>query len=380
MKIKDLTRSDQQPDRDEDEARYSRHEERELDRRHQRERERLCLPFKEWAPEQRRDLVQDVAATPVRGRMKPVRCVQHGPVTGRQVNPFLQADSLNRPLQKLRVTTALSRPQVAHLHEIVLRANCMGLAMDVLVTISWKLAGIAEADISAAQSRVIRRVREWSKGRSVDGKRLDSQLGWIWVQERGDTVGVHSHFLFSCPSQERIRLSGVIQRAVASAARSPRPGDVSSGVISRLPFDERVFDLSDRGGGDGMAAIMRRQWTLFGYVTKTRTVSYKPKAGTRRNTGRIVGKRAGFSHHLLGAEPWKRFAADHGRPATWMKDFLKTSAHPFPLAHGAYHAPLWCPPLHTTVKVSCPAPDAYPKTPDQVELGLRALKIPNRRN
>lgn len=380
MTIKGMKQPKPRLDNSDDEARYSRHEERELDRRHQRDRERLCLPLAEWSPDQRQDLVQDVAANPIRGRLKPVRGVQHGPVTGRQVNPFLKTDSLNRPLQKLRVTTALSQQQVAHLHEIVLRANCMGLVMDVLVTISWKLAGIAEADISAAQSRVIRRVREWSKGRSVDGKRLDSQLGWIWVQERGDTVGVHSHFLFSCPSQERTRLSGVIQRAVASAARSPRPGEVSSGVISRLPFDERAFDLSDRPDGDRMAAIMRRQWTLFGYVTKTKTVSHKPKPSVSSNTGRIVGKRAGFSHHLLGAEPWKRFATDHGRPETWMKDFLKTSAHPFPLAHGAYHAPLWCPPLRSTARVSCPAPDAYPKTPDQVELGLRALKIPTRRN
>lgn len=375
-----MSKGVKQLDISDDEARYSRHEERELDRRHQRDRERLCLPLAKWLPEQRLDLEQDVAANPVRGRKKPVRSVQHGPVTGRQVNPFLQADSLNRPLQKLRVTTALSRPQIAHLHEIVLRANCMGLVMDVLVTISWKLAGIAESDISAAQSRVIRRVREWSKGRSVDGKRLDSQLGWIWVQERGDTVGVHSHFLFSCPPQERTRLSAVIQRAVVSAARSPRPGEIGSGVLSRLPFDERAFDLSDRPDGDRMAAIMRRQWTLFGYVTKTSTVSYKPKPGSSANTGRIVGKRAGFSHHLLGAEPWKRFAVDHGRPTTWMRDFLKASAHPFPLAHGAYHAPLWCPPLRTTASVSCPAPDACPKTPDQVELGLRALKIPTRRN
>lgn len=340
----------------------------------------MCLPLAQWTPEQRLDLEQEVAANPVRGRMKPVRRVQHGPVTGRQVNPFLQADSLNRPLQKLRVTTTLSHQQVAHLHEIVLRANCMGLVMDVLVTISWKLAGIAEADIGAAQSRVMRRVREWSKGRSVNGKRLDAQLGWIWVQERGDTVGVHSHFLFSCPPQERTRLSGVIQRAVASAARSRRPGDVGSGVISRLPFDGRAFDLSDRPDGDRMAATMRRQWTLFGYVTKTRTVSYKPRAGAWSNTGRIVGKRAGFSHHLLGAEPWKRFAADLGRPETWMKDFLKTSAHRFPLAYGAYTAPLWRPPLGAAVNVFRPAPDAYPKTPDLVELGLRALKNRTSRN
>lgn len=380
MTIKSLTSREPTPDSSDVEERYRRHDERELDRRLQRERERMCLPLAQWTPDQRLDLERDSAANPVRGRLKPVCGVQYGPVTGRQVNPFRQTDSLTRALPKLCVTTALSHRQVARLHEMVLRANCMGLVMDVLVTISWQLAGILEADISAAQSHVMRRVREWSKGRSANGKRLDAQVGWIWVQERGDTVGVHSHFLFSCPSQERTRLSGVIQRAVASAVRSQRPGEIGSGVISRLPFDDRAFDFSDRPDGDRMAATMRRQWTLFGYVTKTRTVSYKPKPGVAANTGRIVGKRAGFSHHLLGAEPWKRFAADHGRPTTWMKDFLKTSAHPFPLAHGAYHAPLWCPPLRATVNVSYPAPDGYPKTPDQVELGLRALKIPTRPN
>lgn len=376
MAIKDLKGSQPRLDISEDEARHNRHEERESDRRHQRERERLCLPLAEWSSEQRLDLESDAAANPIRGRIKPVRRVHHGPVTGRQVNPFLRADSLNRPLQKLRVTTALSPAQIAHLHEIVLRANCMGLVMDVLVTISWKLAGVAERDISAAQSRVMRRVREWSKARTVNGKRLDAQLGWVWVQERGDTVGVHSHFLFACPPQERSRLSGVIQRAVASAARAPQLGETASCMISRLPIDACAFDLSDRPESDRMAADMRRQWTLFGYVTKTSTVSYKPKSGARGDTGRIVGKRAGFSHHLLGAKPWKRFAADHGHPATWMKDFLKTSAHPFPLAHGAYHAPLWRPPSRTKTNVPSPASDAYPKTPGQVELGLRALKIP----
>jgi hypothetical protein len=379
MTIKGIKQPEPRLEFNDDEARHSRHEARELDRRHQRERERLCLPLAEWTPEQRRDLTEDVTANPIGGRMKPARCVQHGPVTGRQVNPFLQADTLNRPLQKLRVTTALSRQQVAHLHEIVLRANCMGLVMDTLVTISWKLAGIVEADVSVAQSRVMRRVREWSASRSVSGKRLDAQLGWIWVQERGDTVGVHTHFLFSCPQQERTRLSRVIQRAVATAARSSRPGAIGSGVISRLPLDERAIDLSDRPDADRMAAIMRRQWTLFGYITKTRTVSYKPKPGVSANTGRIVGKRAGFSHHLLGAVPWKRFAADHGRPATWMKEFLKTSAHPFPLAYGVYTAQLLSPPMRAADSAPGPDPDAYPKTPDKAELGLRALKVPRPR-
>lgn len=376
MTIKSLNRPEPSLcEMDQDDKRLLLLEEREVDRGHQRERESQCLPLEDWTPEQHLELELSVAADPIRGRARPARAVQHGPVTGRQVNPFRQADTLNRPLQKLRVTTALSRQQVAHLHEMVLRANCMGLVMDALVTISWKLAGIGEADVGAAQSRVMRRVREWSAKRSRFGKRLDAQVGWIWIQEQGDTVGVHTHFLFCCPTQERTGLLRVIERAVATAARTNRAGTLASGVLSRLPLDGRTVDLSDRPEYDGVANAMRRQWTLFGYVTKTATVSHQLKPGAGNATGRIVGKRAGFSHHLLGAAPWKRFANDHGRPQTWIKDFLKTTAQPFPLKYGLYTAPLWF--AEPQAKVSAPrqAADAYPKTPDAISRALRALKV-----
>lgn len=166
----------------------------------------------------------------------------------------------------------------------------------------------------------------------------------------------------------------VIERAVARSGRSVGPR-----VLSRQPADGRVVDLSDRPDCDSNASTMRRQWTLFGYVTKTPTVSYQPKAGARAETGWIVGKRAGFSHHLLGAVPWKRFANDHGRPDSWIRDFLKTTAQPFPLSYGVYTAPLWCAEPPTEVSAPREGPDAYPKTPDVTVAGLNALKAPKSR-
>ncbi len=92
MKIRDLTRGDQQPDRDEDEARYSRHEERELDRRHQRDRERLCLPFEDWPVEYQRDL-EDEAEKATRLQQAED---QSAVWVACPVNPFWPADVVPR--------------------------------------------------------------------------------------------------------------------------------------------------------------------------------------------------------------------------------------------------------------------------------------------
>ena len=92
MKIKDLTRGDQQPDREEDEARYSRHEERELDRRHQRDRDRLCLPFEDWPVEYQRDLEDEAEKAT---RLQQTEDQSAGSVVG-AVNPFWPTDAVSQ--------------------------------------------------------------------------------------------------------------------------------------------------------------------------------------------------------------------------------------------------------------------------------------------
>ena len=87
MKIKALTRSDRQPDRDDVEARHRRHEEREADRAAQRDRELMCLPLEEWPAEHQRDLEYEIA------RIAKAPCLQptqgQGPLPGPgSVNPF----------------------------------------------------------------------------------------------------------------------------------------------------------------------------------------------------------------------------------------------------------------------------------------------------
>ncbi|WP_327448792.1 hypothetical protein [Brevundimonas sp.] len=363
------------PSQSDTEEQYRRHEEREFDRKQQRLRERQCLPLADWTHEERLDLEHSVTAEPPIGHTRPIRPPRHQTFQPRQVNPFFPTDSLNRPSQKHRKTTALSKAQVTHLHEIVLRANCMGLVMNVFVTIAWERAGIDEANIAAAQARLMRRVREWAKGRTFQGKRLDALIGWIWVHESGPTVGVHTHYLFCCPPQERTALWRVIQRSLASAGSTAQ----QTGAMSHLPLDASALDFSDRPEQTGLKADMRQQWTLFGYVTKTKTISYTPKPSSFGKTGEIIGKRAGFSHHLLGSTPWKRFVVNRGRHVTWMKDFLKNASRPYPLVCGAYAAEYQAyraePATEPAGHSSGPTADAYPKTASESELGLRRLRV-----
>jgi hypothetical protein len=354
---------------------YRRHEEREQDRWHQRQRERLCLPLRDWPDDEVKDLERAAEADPIRGRARPVRLARLGEF--RQVNPFLpndKQDSLGRPRQNKRVTRVLLAPQVRHLQEKVLRANCMGLVMDSLVTITWGKGGIAERDIAAVQARVGKRVREWAKGRVVEHRRLDTLIGWVWVHERGDTVGVHTHYLFCCPPRERTALWGVIRRAVASAPEASRPGMMEAEALTHLPLTPGVIDFADRPEVESPERDMRRQWTLFGYVTKTKTISYKPKDGQWARSGMIVGKRVGFSQHLLGGKSWRRFAADHGRPVTWMKDYMEAAYRPYPLALHAHSFPLRDS-VNAAAKAPRPPAEIYPKGPTVLDQRLRSLKI-----
>lgn len=373
MTIKGIKPHEPRPDDNDDEARHCRHDERQADRGAQRERELMCSPLEEWTFEQQRDLEYDVEKNPPAGLLRPSRA--HRSISaGRQVNPFLRSDALGRPLQRTNVTTALAAGRISCLHEAVLRANVMGLVMGVFVTISWRLVGVtSDEQAAAARDKMLRRVREWSRKQVVRDKRLDSELAWIWVNERGPTVGLHTHLQFSCPEHLRTALLRVICRAVA-----PAPGVVASGAVLTLPGDTSAVSMSDRGETDRASAEARRQWTLFGYITKTPTVSYTPsRKAVAQGAGRVVGKRAGFSHHLLGGQAWERFTQDHDLSPSCVRDFLKTTAKPFPLTYGLYVGPIWdlaagrSPSPHP---ISQPKPDAYPKTPDPVRVSLAALK------
>jgi hypothetical protein len=92
MTIKGLKRPEPRLDISDDEARYSRHEERELDRRHQRDRARLCLPFEDWPVDYQRDL-EDEAEKATRLQLAENQSVVW--VAG-QVNPFWPTDAVSQ--------------------------------------------------------------------------------------------------------------------------------------------------------------------------------------------------------------------------------------------------------------------------------------------
>ena len=84
MTTKFLKQPEPLMDLNDDEARYRRHEDREADRRHQRERERLCLPFEDWPAEYQRDLEYEVEQAFRRQRAKD----RNAKLAPGSVNPF----------------------------------------------------------------------------------------------------------------------------------------------------------------------------------------------------------------------------------------------------------------------------------------------------
>ena len=76
MKIRDVTAQELSRDHDDDEERHRRHEEREVDRQHQRDRERLCLPVEEWPDEQRRGFESELEEQ-LRDRLMKLVDLQH---------------------------------------------------------------------------------------------------------------------------------------------------------------------------------------------------------------------------------------------------------------------------------------------------------------
>lgn len=346
MKIKDLTRSDQQPDRDDVEAHYLRRDERESDRQAQLERRRWSdRQLYEYDDDQILDLESTLVEAPApkqrraRGTASPA-----GPTvksTG-QHNPFRKLDKAGRRLQSERVTFALTRKQVAGLHEKVLRANAMGLPMTTFVTITWVLVGVIGDDaVAKAQNKVFKRVRDWARRREFirDDRerpvRLDTQIAWIWVKEAGPERGLHSHILFSCPPEHRTALRTVVARAVAAAAG--RPAGEKQVSLPGAPTPVLMQDSAPTPTG---RPEMRAQWTFFGYLTKSPTVSYQPDGRyLSEGTGRVVGQRCGYSSHLLGGSSWAEYAEGQGKTTAWTAEFLRTTKVPFPLDISPEHGP-----------------------------------------
>ncbi|OJW67837.1 MAG: hypothetical protein BGO57_01780 [Sphingomonadales bacterium 63-6] len=69
-----------------------------------------------------------------------------------------------------------------------------GMPLNRFITLAWGHGGIDAGDSVKATGKFVRLAREWMAARGYS-------MPWVWVQERGDSLGQHAHLLLSVPAE-----------------------------------------------------------------------------------------------------------------------------------------------------------------------------------
>lgn len=166
-----------------------------------------------------------------------------------------------------------------------LHAIAIGLPLNRFITIDWELASIDDA--LEAQAAFLKLLRDWL-GRS--GK----ATAYVWVQERGKAMGIHSHILIHI-SPSLVRRLGQLQRGWLK-----RVGVVSKkGVIRSRPIG-LTSHMALAPDASTQALYRQNLDEIVGYIIKGADTKARRRYGLRRTAqySLIAGKRAGTSRNV----------------------------------------------------------------------------------
>lgn len=96
--------------------------------------------------------------------------------------------------RKDRTSWQLTNKQCQLIIERSFDAWDVGLPLNRFITLAWGLAGIDPCDAVRATGHFITMAREWMR-------RHRYPMPWVWVQERGATLGQHVHILLHVPAE-----------------------------------------------------------------------------------------------------------------------------------------------------------------------------------
>jgi len=189
-----------------------------------------------------------------------------------------------------RISSVISVRQANNLWKARYFSDCIGLPLNIFLTVYWEKSGSSRS-VQHNNSRFLIRARRWLDRR---GERLAA----IWVLERGDLGGLHTHTLIHIP--ERL-LADFIEMV-------PRWTDVES--IPKSEWSREVGRLKGVAacGGEGFWLVQQV------YDQGTRPMRYMLKGAPRQqpngkwapyvmmkshsSQGIIQGKRSGLSNSL----------------------------------------------------------------------------------
>jgi hypothetical protein len=212
------------------------------------------------------------------------------------------------------------------LYKAVAFANLKGLVLNTAVTVSWSTVGIDDDRcVSAAHTALVRRLREWCTER-----RHPIPCVLIWVKERSERLGVHSHLLAHVEARHRAKFGAIVRDFVAKYAGVPA-------LANHRGEDGRPVSTLYVDGPNARSELeadeIRFQWSVFRYLMKGATMTewvrvvspcharllFRDFAGVHvRDQGTIRGKRVGTSTRSLGNPAWLEFAMQNEIDERWL--------------------------------------------------------------
>jgi hypothetical protein len=214
---------------------------------------------------------------------------------------------------------ALSLEDGRKIRASVRHAAAIGLPFNRFVTIAWELAGVE--DIHAAQRTFCKFLYDWLK-------RQEAGVAYLWVLERGSTLGVHSHMLIHVPPALARRMSQLQPGWLKQAGAKRRSGYVKTLSISRSYRSALSRDgLTLHRYAHDLKRVV--DYLLKGSDTATRNrlgvrhhAKYGAISGQRVGRSRLLGPKAIVAHRAVreqqqvsGLEHSKCDAIDTGKAA-----------------------------------------------------------------
>jgi hypothetical protein len=185
-----------------------------------------------------------------------------------------------KPASRRKASHALTTPQVRLIMKAALHAIVIGLPLNRFITINWALAGIDDAP--AAQAAFLKLLRDWLGS-------LEQATAYVWVQERGTAMGIHSHILIHIPPS-LIRRLGQLQRGwLKRIGATTKKGTICSKPIG---LTSHVALSSDP---ETHAAYRQNLDEVVAYILKGADTKARRTHGITRASqcSHIFGKRAG---------------------------------------------------------------------------------------
>ena len=192
-----------------------------------------------------------------------------------------------RPTPRRKASYALTTTQARLLSKGALHAIRIGLPLNRFITIDWELAGVS--DSQKALAAFLKLLRDWLE-------RAGHSTAYLWVQECGEVIGIHSHILVHVPPALIKRL-GQLQRGWLK-----RIGVVSrKGVVRSKPIGY-TSDAPLAADDVTQASYRQNLEVLIDYVLKAADRKARNTLGLGRNRlpkySLVTGKRAGTSRNI----------------------------------------------------------------------------------